>query len=125
MVSRPTHVRGTGQHPLLRNRVQHADEASDYAAELASRHGLVCFDPQLGRLRPFNESDGPPVDVSLPSVICATCGQLIEVDEPRAFGRRYSALGTPFARCFTRQDLERRLREPLLQPEAVTLATAP
>jgi len=41
-----------------------------------------------------------------------------------AFGRRYSALGKPFAWCFTRQDLERRLREPLLQPEAVTLATA-
>jgi transposase len=41
-----------------------------------------------------------------------------------AFGRRYSALGKPFAWCFTRQDLERRLREPLLQPEPVTLATA-
>jgi len=41
-----------------------------------------------------------------------------------AFGRRYSALGKPFAWCFTRQDLERRLREPQLQPEAVTLATA-
>jgi len=41
-----------------------------------------------------------------------------------AFGRRYSALGKPFAWCFTRQDLERRLREPLLEPEAVTLATA-
>jgi transposase len=42
----------------------------------------------------------------------------------RAFGRRYSTLSKPFAWCFTRQDLERRLREPLLQPEAVTLATA-
>jgi len=41
-----------------------------------------------------------------------------------AFGRRYSAIGKPFAWCFTRQDLERRLREPLLQPEAETLATA-
>lgn len=41
-----------------------------------------------------------------------------------AFGRRYSALEKPFAWCFTRQDLERRLREPLLQPEAVPLATA-
>ena len=41
-----------------------------------------------------------------------------------AFGRRYSALEKPFAWCFTRQDLERRLRESLLQPEAVTLATA-
>ena len=40
------------------------------------------------------------------------------------FGRRYSALGKPFAWCFTRQDLERRLREPLLQPNACTLATA-
>jgi site-specific DNA recombinase len=37
------------------------------------------------------------------------------------FGRRYSALGNPFAWCFTRQDLERRLREPMLHPEAVTL----
>jgi hypothetical protein len=42
-----------------------------------------------------------------------------------AVGRRYSALEQPVAWCFTRQDLERRLREPLLQqPEAVTLATA-
>jgi transposase len=41
-----------------------------------------------------------------------------------AFGRRYSALSKPFAWCFTRQDLERRLREPLLQPDAVELATA-
>jgi transposase len=40
------------------------------------------------------------------------------------FGIRYSALGKPFAWCFTRQDLERRLREPRLQPEPVTLATA-
>jgi transposase len=40
-----------------------------------------------------------------------------------AFGERYSALNKPFAWCFTRQDLERRLREPLLQPEPVTLAT--
>ena len=41
-----------------------------------------------------------------------------------AFGKRYSALGKPFAWCFTRQDLERRLREPLLQPEPVTLLAA-
>ncbi|MBV9325141.1 MAG: transposase [Chloroflexi bacterium] len=41
-----------------------------------------------------------------------------------AFGRRYSALEKPFAWCFTRQDLERRLREPMLQPEPVPLATA-
>ncbi len=40
------------------------------------------------------------------------------------FGRRYSALGKPFAWCFTRQDLERRLLEPLLQSGAATLATA-
>ena len=45
-------------------------------------------------------------------------GRIIE------FGSRYSALGKPFAWCFTRHDLERRLREPLLQPEAQTLATA-
>ena len=41
-----------------------------------------------------------------------------------AFGRRYSALGKLFAWCFTRQDLERRLREPLLQSEPVALAKA-
>jgi hypothetical protein len=41
-----------------------------------------------------------------------------------AFGRRYSALDKPFAWSFTRQDLERRLREPLLQSEPVELATA-
>jgi len=29
-----------------------ADEASEYAAQLAAQHGLVCFDPQLSRLRP-------------------------------------------------------------------------
>jgi hypothetical protein len=41
-----------------------------------------------------------------------------------AFERRYSAFEKPFAWCFTRRDLERRLREPMLQPEAVTHATA-
>jgi len=41
-----------------------------------------------------------------------------------AFGRRYSALGKLFAWCFTRQDLERRLREPLLQSEPVALTIA-
>jgi len=41
-----------------------------------------------------------------------------------AFGKRYSALGKPFAWCFTRQDLERRLREPLLQPGPLTLLAA-
>jgi hypothetical protein len=29
-----------------------ADEGSEYAAQLATEHGLVCFDPQLSRLRP-------------------------------------------------------------------------
>ena len=38
------------------------------------------------------------------------------------FGRRYSALGKPFAWSFSRQELERRLRHPLLQSEVVTLA---
>jgi transposase len=38
-----------------------------------------------------------------------------------AFGARYSALGKPFAWTFTRQDLERRLRDPLLQLEPSTL----
>jgi transposase len=41
-----------------------------------------------------------------------------------AFGKRYSALNKPFAWCFTRRDLERRLLDPLLQsqPAALTLA---
>lgn len=41
-----------------------------------------------------------------------------------AFGRRYSALEKPFAWCFTRQDLERRLRDPQLQPEPTAIAAA-
>ncbi len=40
------------------------------------------------------------------------------------FGKRYSALGKPFAWRFTRQDLERRLRDPMLQSQPGTLATA-
>jgi hypothetical protein len=46
------------------------------------------------------------------------------VEALHAFGKRYSALGKPFAWCFTRQDLERRLRDPLLQPDGLTLASA-
>ena len=34
-----------------------------------------------------------------------------------AFGERYSAVGKPFAWTFTRADLERRLRDPLLLSE--------
>ncbi len=49
---------------------------------------------------------------------CATLDELIE--RIVAFGQRYSALGRPFAWRFTRQDLERRLNDPLLQPELVT-----
>jgi transposase len=41
-----------------------------------------------------------------------------------AFGRRYSALGKLFAWFFSRQDLERRLREPLLQPGPITMPPA-
>jgi transposase len=41
------------------------------------------------------------------------------VDRIIAFGKRYSALGKPFAWTFTRQDLERRMHEPLLQPSAI------
>src|SRR5436189_244415 len=41
------------------------------------------------------------------------CTSLQELeDRINEFGRRYSALGKPFAWCFTRQDLERRLLEP-------------
>jgi transposase len=53
---------------------------------------------------------------------CTTLNELME--RIIAFGQRYSALGKPFAWCFTRQDLERRLREPLLQPQPLQLATA-
>ena len=53
---------------------------------------------------------------------CTSLGEL--ADRIIQFGKRYSALGKPFAWRFTRQDLERRLREPILQPEHVTLATA-
>jgi hypothetical protein len=52
------------------------DEASEYAAQLASLRGLVCFDPQLGRLLLVNSADGPPADVSLPLVMCAACGAI-------------------------------------------------
>src|SRR5438270_7577893 len=38
-----------------------------------------------------------------------------------AFGERYCAVGKPFAWTFTRQELERRLRDPLLQLEPSTL----
>ena len=46
------------------------------------------------------------------------------VEALHAFGRRYSALGKPFAWCFTRQDLQRRLRDPQLQPEPTLSAAA-
>jgi len=49
-------------------------------------------------------------------------GELAEAID--AFGKRYSALGKLFAWCFTRQDLERRLREPLLQSGPLTLSAA-
>src|SRR5579859_5368892 len=53
------------------------------------------------------------------------CTSLQELeDRIIEFGRRNSALGKPFAWCFTRQDLERRLREPLLQSDVPTLAAA-
>lgn len=33
-------------------RFEYANEVVPYAGELAQRHGLVCYDPQEGRLRP-------------------------------------------------------------------------
>ena len=36
------------------------------------------------------------------------------VDRIRAFGERYSAVGRLFTWTFTRQELERQLRDPLL-----------
>jgi transposase len=53
---------------------------------------------------------------------CTTLNELIE--RILAFGRRYSALHKPFSWRFTRKDLERRLREPLLQHQPAPLATA-
>jgi transposase len=53
---------------------------------------------------------------------CTTLDEL--VGRILAFGQRYSALQKPFSWRFTRQDLERRLREPLLQHQPVPLATA-
>jgi hypothetical protein len=41
-----------------------------------------------------------------------------------AFGQRYSSLGKPFAWTFTRQELVRRLRDPLLQLNPVPLTSA-
>jgi hypothetical protein len=47
------------------------------------------------------------------------------IERIRAFGERYSALGKPFSWTFTRQDLERRLHDPLLHLEsAPSLHTA-
>ena len=41
-----------------------------------------------------------------------------------AFAERYSSLGKPFAWTFTRQELERRLREPALHLESTPLTMA-
>jgi transposase len=41
-----------------------------------------------------------------------------------AFGKRYSTLGKPFAWTFTRQELERRLREPTLHVDSMPLNLA-
>jgi hypothetical protein len=41
-----------------------------------------------------------------------------------AFGERYSSLGKPFAWTFTRQELERRLRDPSLDVDSVPLTLA-
>lgn len=61
-----------------------ADEASEYAAQVAAERGLVCFDPQQGCLRPPGPADGRQADVSLQPVVCVSCGKLIEANEPRA-----------------------------------------
>lgn len=42
------------------------------------------------------------------------------IERIHVFGERYSALDKPFAWTFTRHDLERRLRDPLLQLEPPT-----
>ena len=43
------------------------------------------------------------------------------IERLHAFGERYSALDKPFAWTFTRQELERRLHDPLLHLEPITL----
>jgi hypothetical protein len=45
-------------------------------------------------------------------------------DRIAAFGARYSSLGKPFARMFTRQELERRLRDPLLDTAPASFTSA-
>jgi hypothetical protein len=53
------------------------------------------------------------------------CTSLDELAERiYAFGRRYSALEKLLNWRFTHHDLQRRRREPLLQQDPVTLATA-
>jgi transposase len=53
------------------------------------------------------------------------CTSLDELAERiMAFGERYSSLDKPFAWTFTRRDLERRLRDPLLNPHPATPAIA-
>ena len=48
-------VRGSASGPLLYFALSYsrADEVSAAVAELATDRGLVCYDPQLGRLRPI------------------------------------------------------------------------
>jgi hypothetical protein len=45
-------------------------------------------------------------------------------DRIAAFGARYSSLGKPFAWMFTRQELERRLRDPLLDTAPASFTSA-
>jgi transposase len=45
-------------------------------------------------------------------------------DALHTFARRYSALDKPFAWCFTRQELERRLRDPNLSLNSTLSAAA-
>jgi len=53
---------------------------------------------------------------------CMTLRQLQQ--RVAAFGGTYSSLGKPFAWTFTRQELERRLRDPSLDVDAMPLSFA-
>jgi hypothetical protein len=60
-----------------------AGEASAFAADLAQKHGLVCFDPQTEELRPTAKEKAKPAKAPDPSVSARDAARrLIEVVAP-------------------------------------------
>jgi hypothetical protein len=98
------------------------------AAEGAPRASPADRHPRHADTRQLAQSDRSEIYFSIIQRKVRTpndCTSLQELEDPIVkFGRRYSVLGKPFSWCFTRHDLEGRLREPLLQSEAVTLTNA-